>query len=81
MVQYCPNTTLNLTVYSLFSNRTSGNFLYSCDAMYWNTGIKCDRETIYSLDCGGGQIVYYLVPTTGLYASREYFYSPEVLSI
>ncbi|KAL7852151.1 hypothetical protein SRHO_G00179360 [Serrasalmus rhombeus] len=81
MVYSCPNTNSTPMLSSLFSNSSSSTQfqLYTCDVLYWSTGVQCAQQNITSLDCGGGLILYYLVPTNGLYASRKYLYNPEVL--
>ncbi|KAI4890193.1 hypothetical protein NFI96_031400 [Prochilodus magdalenae] len=72
MVYFCPYTNSTPTLSSIrWSNSTiSTPFqLYTCDAVYWSTGVSCAQQNITTLHCGGGLILYYLVPTQGLYAS------------
>lgn len=72
VVHYC-------SLSSVYSNRNSSPILYNCSAEYWNTGVMCAEHNIPTKDCGGGLILYYLAPTSGLYASREYLLRKNVI--
>ncbi|KAL7824288.1 hypothetical protein AOLI_G00329880 [Acnodon oligacanthus] len=78
-----PKNDLNLKKgwYS-FTGIGGDRMVYSCPSTKSTPTAQnttCAQKSITSLDCGGGLILYYLVPTNGLYASRKYLYNPETL--
>ncbi|KAG9262769.1 deleted in malignant brain tumors 1 protein-like [Astyanax mexicanus] len=80
LVLSCSNFSSTQSLSSILPNSTSPtNFqLYTCDSVYWSSSISCTQQNIHSLDCGQGWYLYYLVKTSGLYSTREYYHTLHV---